>query len=235
MKNPQVIFFDAVGTLFGISGTVGGIYGRFAQAAGVEADPDALDKAFMQSFSAAPKPIFMHPNPNLAQLEYEWWRLVAFQSFERIGALSKIEDFDKFFRPLFDHFALADPWCVYPEVRQTLSALRSAGIELGIISDFDSRLFAVLKALDLASWFSSITISTHVGTAKPERGIFEAALANHSLRPDQCWHVGDSWSEDYQGAIAAGLQGIWLNRHGDSRSAEMTVTSLAMLPPILQT
>lgn len=86
------------------------------------------------------------------------------------------------------------------------------GIELAIVSNFDSRLYAVLEALELSQWFASVTISTHVGSAKPEPAIFEAALANHGCSPQDAWHVGDSWSEDYEGAVAAGLKGIWLNR-----------------------
>ena len=39
MLPPKIIFLDAVGTLFGVRGTVGEIYSGFAQAAGVAVDP----------------------------------------------------------------------------------------------------------------------------------------------------------------------------------------------------
>jgi putative hydrolase of the HAD superfamily len=237
MEKPQIIFFDAVGTLFDLRGTVGEIYGQFAQQAGLEVDPEELDRAFIESFRTSPRAAFAATNPQaLARLEYEWWRSVAFQSFETVSVQPKIENFDTFFQPLFDYFAIADPWILYPEVPQTLSELKVLGVELAIVSNFDSRLYAVLEALDLDQWFSSVTISTQVGAAKPERSIFEAALAIHGCKPDRAWHVGDSWAEDYQGATAAGLRGVWLNRHGPQNlSAKLTIDSLSMLQLILET
>jgi putative hydrolase of the HAD superfamily len=235
---PQIIFFDAVGTLFGVRGTVGQIYGQFAQKAGLDIDVQDLDRAFLQSFKAAPRAAFSDASPkDLAALEYEWWRAIAHQSFSQVGATAKLSNFDEFFRPLFDYFAKADPWVVYPETDRVLSQLKTLGIELAIISNFDSRLHAVLEALELSQWFTSVTISTHVGSAKPEPSIFASALAKHGYSPQEAWHVGDSWSEDYEGAIAAGLKGIWLNRKDDfnpfAQPMSTEIPDLAALNSIL--
>jgi putative hydrolase of the HAD superfamily len=231
MQKPEVIFFDAVGTLFDVQGTVGEIYGEFAQQAGITVDPRKLNQAFIQSFRTAPRPAFVERDPvALGQLEYEWWRAVAFRSFEKVGAHLEIENFDTFFGPVFDHFASADPWFVYPEVPEALAALKSLGIELAIISNFDTRLYLVLHALELNQWFSSITLSTQIGTAKPDPGIFQAALAIYGHSPDKTWHVGDSWTEDYQGAIGAGIQGIWLDRHStQDLPAKIIIDTLSAL------
>jgi putative hydrolase of the HAD superfamily len=236
MKKPKIIFFDAVGTLFEVRGTVGEIYGRFAQQAGLDVDPQVLNQAFVQSFHAAPRAAFTGADPQtIPRLEYEWWRAIAVRSFEAGGVQSKIEDFDAFFQPLFDYFALVDPWVLYPEVPQVLSELRSLGIELAIVSNFDSRLCVLIKALELEQWFSSITLSTQVGAAKPELAIFEAALAIHGYSPEQAWHVGDSWTEDYQGATAAGLQGVWLNRSSrQDLQADIAIETLSVLQSMLK-
>jgi putative hydrolase of the HAD superfamily len=225
---PKIIFFDAVGTLFGVRGTVGQIYNQFAQQAGLEINEQDLDRAFIQSFKAAPRAAFSDASPaDLPILEYQWWRAIAYQSFSTVGAISKLSNFDEFFQPLFDRFAKADPWVVYPEVPQVLSELKALGIELAIISNFDSRLYPVLEALELSQWFASVTISTHVGSAKPESAIFASALADRGYSPQDAWHVGDSWSEDYEGAIAAGLKGIWLNRsHNSIQSAQPISTEI---------
>jgi putative hydrolase of the HAD superfamily len=212
---PQVIFLDAVGTLFGIQGSVGEIYQRFAQAAGIEVDAAALNKAFFQSFAAAPKAAFPGVDPaQLPELEYAWWRAVAAESFTRVGVYPQFADFEVFFRPLFNHFLTAAPWQLYPEVPAVLAAWQRQGIRLGVLSNFDSRLYAVLKALELRSFFSSVTISTQVGAAKPDPGIFQAALAAQQLELSVggAWHIGDSWAEDVVGAAQMGLTPIWLNR-----------------------
>jgi len=213
IKLPQALFFDAVGTLFGIRGSVGEIYARFAAQAGVEVDPRQLDQAFGISFYRANKlNSSLADGDQLTNKERAWWQSIAANSFEQVGVLEQFADFQAFFQDLFDYFALADPWYVYGDVMPLLQTLQGAGITLGVLSNFDSRLYPVLTALGLGDFFDSVTLSTHVGTAKPEAEIFHLALARYNLAPPQAWHIGDSWSEDVVGAHSAGLGAIWLNR-----------------------
>lgn len=233
---PPVIFLDAVGTLFGIRGSVGEIYGRFAGQVGIQVDADPLNQAFLKSFQSAPKPSFTDLKPGaLGEQEFAWWQAIAAQSFERIGVLDQFADFSDFFKPLYDYFATADPWFVYSDVPPALAYWRSQGVKLGILSNFDSRLYQVVKALDLDPYFSSITISTAVGAAKPDPEIFRVALAQYSYDPPKVWHIGDSFSEDYQGAQAAGLVGIWLKREPpllpEAPASEPAIADLRALLP----
>lgn len=87
---------------------------------------------------------------------------------------------------------------------------------MGVLSNFDSRLYSVLDALDLRQFFTSITISTEVGAAKPDPLIFATALNKHKCPAKLAWHIGDSLKEDYQGAKAAGLKAILLQRSDKS-------------------
>lgn len=234
LLTPHTLYLDAVGTLFGIRGTVGEIYGRFAADAGVEVNAAQLNQAFMESFFAAPRAAFPGVDPaEIPVHEFAWWQAVARQSFTKVGAIEQFANFDAFFQVLFDHFAQPDPWTVYPDVLPALRHWQDQGIALGVISNFDTRLHPVLDALDLAQFFTSVTLSTAVGAAKPQPEIFKVALAKHQCRPEQVYHIGDSWSEDYQGAIAAGLQGIWLDRPADAsqpeRATALSITSLTEL------
>jgi putative hydrolase of the HAD superfamily len=230
----KVIFFDAVGTLFWVRGNVGEIYQQFAAKVGVEVDATALNQAFMKSFRAAPRAAFPGASSReLPQLEYAWWKAIASDSFQQIDVLAELGDFETFFRPLYDYFALADPWVVYPEVYGVLESLRDQGFELGIVSNFDTRLYSVMEVLGLGQYFSSLTLSTETGAAKPSVEVFQAALAKHTCAPMDAIHVGDDWAEDYQGAIAAGLQGVWLNRNGAEHSAEWEILDLTELATIV--
>ena len=213
MKYPKVIFLDAVGTIFGVKGSVGQIYGDLARAVNVEIDTNRLDAAFLASFKAAPPMAF--PDVERTQVpacEYRWWYTIAHQTFADAGALEQFANFEHFFADVYAHFAQAEPWEVYPDTLKILEYWRQQGVPLGILSNFDSRLSAVLDALDLTSFFSSITFSTEVGAAKPDSRIFATALEKHSCRPAEAWHIGDSREHDYEGAKAAGLHGIWLRR-----------------------
>jgi putative hydrolase of the HAD superfamily len=214
MKQPKVIFLDAVGTLFGIRGSVGEVYSQIAQEFGVETSPATLNQTFFQSFKASPPPVF--PNiqeQDIPQREFTWWHRITQTTFEQAGVLHKFDDFSAFFSEVYIHFGTGDPWFVYPDVLKALKNWQNKGIELGILSNFDSRIYSVLQALELRDYFRSITISTQSGAAKPNQKIFAIALEKHNCLPEAAWHIGDSIKEDYEGASSAGLRGIWLNRN----------------------
>lgn len=213
MSRPKVIFFDAVGTLFGVRGTVGESYGNFARRFGVDADDRLLNRSFFESFAASPPAAFPHADESeISGLEFAWWEAIATDTFKRAGVFHQFDDFSLFFAELYHYFATADPWFVYPDVRPTLERLQGLSIPLGILSNFDSRLYSVLQALDLADFFTSVTVSTEVGAAKPDLLIFATGLEKHQCSAAEAWHVGDSEKEDYQAATAAGLRGFWLKR-----------------------
>jgi len=213
MLQPKVIFLDAVGTLFGVQGSVGDQYRQVAQRHGVSADAAALDQAFREAFKTAAPMAFPGLEPTQVPAhEYAWWRQIAQQTFVVVGQLAQFADFEAFFADLYAYFATAEPWVVYPDTLSSLERWRSLGIELGVLSNFDSRLYGVLQALQLDSFFQSVTISTEVGAAKPDAAIFHAALRKHGYAAADAWHVGDSQREDVEGARAAGLRGIWLVR-----------------------
>jgi putative hydrolase of the HAD superfamily len=211
---PRVIFLDAVGTLFGVAESVGQQYAQMAsQLFGLQLDDQVLDQAFYDCFKAADPCVFPGVDRDqLPHLEYQWWESLAEQTFTQAGLFSEIPDFATYFAALYDRFATAAPWSVYPEVHDTLANWQRLGIELGILSNFDTRLYRVLDVLDLTRYFKSFTLSTEVGAAKPDRAVFAAALAQHGCEPAAAWHIGDSLEDDYQGATAAGLRALWLNR-----------------------
>lgn len=211
---PQVIFLDAVGTLFGVEGSVGEQYVKVANRFGVHLSPDALNRAFYKSFKAAAPPAFSGTEAAEIQVkEYTWWLEIAVQTFKEADAFHYFPDFGRFFAHLYDYFATAEPWFVYPDVADALKRWQQLGIPLGILSNFDSRIYSVLKSLNLADYFTSVTLSTEVGAAKPNPKIFEIALQKHSCPAHAAWHIGDSFEEDYQAAKAVGLKGIWLRRN----------------------
>lgn len=214
MEKPKVIFLDAVGTLFGIRGSVGKIYSAIASQVGnVEVSAESLDQAFKESFRSQSPPAFPGVPPDqIPQQEFQWWEAIARSTFAQAGVLDQFSDWSDFFTQLYLYFATDKPWFVYPDVLPALQTWRQQDINLGIISNFDTRLYRVLAHLQLAEFFSSLTISSIVGTAKPDRQIFLAALQNYDCTIKQAWHIGDSQKEDYEGAKAVGLKAFWLRR-----------------------
>jgi putative hydrolase of the HAD superfamily len=207
-----VIFLDAVGTIIGVQDGVGEIYSKFAHKFGVECDPAQVNVAFYREFKVADPCVFPGvTSAAIPEQEYQWWRSINQRTFTRLGKIGDFSDFEGFFAELYAYFATAAAWEVYPDTLVALDRWQKQGFTLGILSNFDTRLYAVLDALDLRKYFSSVTISTEAGAAKPSNLIFQQALSYHNCLASNAWHIGDSELEDYQGATAAGLQ-AWLLR-----------------------
>ena len=209
----KVVFFDAAGTLFRVKGSVGDVYLQYATKYGVPRSPDMVTKvnqAFKDAFRQAPPPIFAVDQPEkLKQCERLWWFDIVHAVFYRVGMF---EGFDDYFEEVYEAFSRAEAWDLYPEVPEVLQQLRTQGYELGVISNFDTRFFEIIRALRLEHFFDSITISSLAGSAKPSPQIFQHALDQHVVEPEEAMHVGDDPKEDFEGAINARLAGVLLDR-----------------------
>ncbi|MGO9453066.1 MAG: HAD-IA family hydrolase [Candidatus Binataceae bacterium] len=200
----RAVFFDAAGTLFEAREPVGGTYARVAREFGLDAPDSAVTAGFRRAFGIAP-PLAFGPGRSpdeLRRLERQWWRMVVARSFEGLG---DFRDFDGFFEALFAYFADPANWRADDEARALLDRLKSSGLKLGVISNFDYRVYRILESLELKPFFDSITISSEAGYAKPRREVFEAALAAHRVRPEEAIHVGDSQHLDFDASRAAGI------------------------------
>jgi putative hydrolase of the HAD superfamily len=232
MVRPRVIFFDAAGTLIEVRGSVGEIYSRVAREFGFETNHQTLQQNFVLRFREQPPMAFPveTPDAELIELEKDWWRNLVKAVFVGLGSFPR---FDQFFDELFERFRGRQFWRVYDDVEPALTELKRRGVRLGVISNFDSRLYDVLRACRLSRFFDSVHISTRAGAAKPDPAIFQAALSHQGIEPGQAWHIGDSSREDVEGALAAGLQAFLINRRGEQRSAAGYI-SLSSLPQLLE-
>lgn len=236
MPRMKVVFFDAGGTLIQPREPVWRVYAAVARRFGVDA-PEAevavnfrraLDDASTLAFGPGRRP------DELRALERQWWRGVVAATFEGLGEFT---DFDACFGELYDLFGRPSAWLATAGATDALGALRGHGREIGIISNFDHRLYAILKGLELDHYFDSITISPEAGYAKPSAEIFRTALTRHSANPDQALHVGDSEHADVQGARAAGIATVLLDRSlGDRAELDARharIGSLTMVARVL--
>ena len=228
----RAVFFDAAGTLIKPARRVGESYAHVAKKFGVEVSPPQLSERFRVCFDASSPLAFPGaPAAAIDGLEQDWWKRLVRQIFE---PWEPIDRFDDYFAELFDYFARPDAWALFPEVLETLSALRGRGLILGVISNFDSRLIGILHGLGAGQWFDEIVISSRAGHAKPDRRIFTAALAKHELEPNSAAHIGDSEEKDLRGANDAGLKGILVDRDGENPSAAgPRVADLREILPLL--
>jgi putative hydrolase of the HAD superfamily len=219
----RAVSFDLVGTLIRVRGSVGLQYARLAESFGLTADPHAIDSAFARALSAAPDICYAgRSRREIAGLERGFWREIVRGIFERTGAVGpgQSSTFDAYFDALFEYFSTAKPWEAYADVVPALERLRQGGLRLGLITNFDGRVFSLLEHLGLAPWFSVVAIPGVAGTSKPDPGIFRYALSRLGVEAPSALHVGDSQEEDTRAAAAAGLRGVWLDREGRGDAPE---------------
>lgn len=77
-----------------------------------------------------------------------------------------------------------------------------------------------LAASGLADRFDAIVVSGDLGAGKPDPAIFAHAVRELGVAPGDATMVGDNLAKDVDGALAAGLGAVWLNRAGKDRPAD---------------
>jgi putative hydrolase of the HAD superfamily len=108
-------------------------------------------------------------------------------------------------------------WAAFDDVAPALAALADAfpDVRLGIVTNGEGEpQRAKLAAIGLTERFPVFVASAEVGMRKPEPEIFLHACEQLGVPPGRVAHVGDRLDLDAQGAAAAGLRGIWLDRLG---------------------
>ena len=225
---PQAVLLDAAGTLIRPARPVGETYAAVAAEHGAELAPGRLAHAFREVFPQMPAMAFPPVEPaELDLLERGWWRRLVREVLARCEAT--VEPFDPFFDALYGRFAHAEAWRTFSEVEAALGRLRGAGLRLAIVSNFDSRLEGIAAGLGLLDRVDALVYSTRCGSAKPDRRIFDEALARLEVPAGRAAHVGDSRTADYHGALGAGVQPWLLARDGDRPPGTATVRDLEEL------
>jgi FMN phosphatase YigB (HAD superfamily) len=113
----------------------------------------------------------------------------------------------------------------YPDAAPALRAWREGGLRIVCVSNWDYELGEVLERIGLAGLLDGVVTSAGTGARKPDPAIFGAALRIAGCTAAEAIHIGDS-DEDVEGAQAAGVDVIRIDRDGAARGAA-DVSSLA--------
>jgi putative hydrolase of the HAD superfamily len=211
--NPlRAVTLDATGTLIACP-AMPDIYSEVLARHGIEATPDEVRRIFpvvwkeLDCLTPAGRDRFS----SFAGGSRGFWARLVARLCELLetaapGPFAAAELFHRFSRP--------DAWVVFPDVVPALERLRSLGLRLAVISNFDERLPDLLAALDLAHRVDLVVPSSSVGLAKPNPLLFRNVLERLEVDPRAALHVGDHRLEDVEGAQAAGMEAVLLERGG---------------------
>ncbi len=102
---------------------------------------------------------------------------------------------------------------LYPQVRETLAALRRQGVKLAVVTNKESRYTrTVLDAHQLAPLLDCVVSGDSLPTKKPDPAGIQGCLAQFAVSPHQALFVGDS-SIDVATARNAGVA-VWALPYG---------------------
>ena len=114
----------------------------------------------------------------------------------------------------------------YPDAEPALRALRERGLKTIVVSNWDCSLGDVLERTGLSPLLDGAISSAEAGHRKPDPGIFAPALQLAGCEPGEALHVGDTPGEDGEGARAAGIRVLLIDRDrpavGDGEISSLT-------------
>ena len=120
---------------------------------------------------------------------------------------------------------------LYDDALPVLADLRARGLRLGLVSNTSRDLGAFVRhfGLGVDAWIASGSY----GKVKPSPLIFAAALELVGVGAAEAVMVGDSLEDDVEGARAAGMRAVLVDRAGRHPEAEERIESLRELASLL--
>jgi putative hydrolase of the HAD superfamily len=212
IANKYIVFFDVGNTLIHTSKSVSDIYAEFGKKHNFNIDASEIEKRLKLVWND-----MISKKVSKQRLKYgiddfkarEWWKEFVSRIFNYSNSKG---DIDLLFEDLYYYFSTKDPWEIYNDALSVLKRLRGSGFSTGIISNWDVRLSNILDEIGLNKYFDYIFISCEVGYEKPDHRIFDYALNKSGFSSSNCFHIGDSYKEDVEGALAVGITPIFIKR-----------------------
>lgn len=91
-----------------------------------------------------------------------------------------------------------------------------------------------VRDIGIGELVTHLVTSEEIGAEKPDAAIFNAALEKCRLSPEEVCMVGDNFKKDIVGAQNMGIKSFWLNRDGEAREYNGTVTEIAEFKELLE-
>ncbi|RDX76566.1 hypothetical protein CR513_43426, partial [Mucuna pruriens] len=194
----KALLVDAVGTLVLPSQPMAQIYRNIGEKYGVQFSEDEILYRYRRAYSQPwGKSRLRYVNDGRPFWQY----IVSFST----GCSDP-----QYFEELYNYYTTDKAWHLNdPAAEEVFRALRKSGVKLAVVSNFDTRLRPVLRALNCDNWFDAVAVSAEVAAEKPNPTIFLKACELLGVNPEDAVHVGDDRRNDIWGARDAGCD-AWL-------------------------
>ena len=206
----KAVFFDLYHTLLGYDPPREELQARALGELGIAVKSEALrwpmivaDEYICQEHARAPLGQRSQEEQTVVWVQYERKLLgeVGIEADDRLisGLLAKMKQFE-LKQVLFD------------DVLPALTELKKRGLVLGLISNIDRDITALLDDLGLTAWLQVVVTSQDTGFNKPSPEIFQEAVKRAGIQANEAIYVGDQYQVDVVGANQVGMKGILIDR-----------------------
>jgi len=213
MNDLEIVYFDAGNTLLTAEPGIGESYASAGARHGIAVTTEEIEASFVEVFS--------RQRTTTAVQGEDWWREIVVQVFAPFG-----EAPPALFDDLYEHFSQPESFRLFPTALETLDAVAARGLRVGMISNWDERLHRLIEGLGIRDRLDPVIASYEVGFEKPDRRIFEAAVAASGVAPERSLLIGDEPVMDVEGAIAIGMKAVLVDRRDRHPSITPRVRSL---------
>jgi putative hydrolase of the HAD superfamily len=118
---------------------------------------------------------------------------------------------------------------LFPDTKEVLQYLTDKGYQLHLITNgFELTQHGKLNSSGLNVFFKQVITSEGSNSLKPQKEIFDYALAKTGAAINESIMIGDSIEVDIAGAIAAGMDQVHVNYNGAEQSLRPTYTITAL-------
>jgi len=201
-------------------------YQSFSRRYDIEVDPSRFESAVASAST-------LLDDSEGSPYDHELFVAYTRHIIEQMGGKTSGSDaaLDACAREIYAEWARSHHFEMYDDVAETLLALTSAGLKIGLISNSHRPLDEFQSHFELRQFISTAVSSADHGYMKPHPSIFLSALADLDVAPRDAVMVGDSLRHDVEGALNIGMRAVWLHR-GDSVAPSYTSVHDIAVPVI---
>jgi putative hydrolase of the HAD superfamily len=137
---------------------------------------------------------------------------------------------------------LFTPNDLYQDSKACINEFKSIGVKIGIVANQPASVVNSLKSDQIYDLIDFLGVSAIVGIEKPDKAIFELAIAKLATPAHEIIHIGNRIDTDVLPAKSLGMKTVWVRRGeanpnptpADLKQADLTVDNLTNLPELIK-